>query len=155
MRMMDALDNTPCGNILDVLFLHVSPGGTLEAATLVQYARNPGTARTGREAKDMLEEWRTTRKRLQVVCMPDLAPMERVNAMVRIVQRTIQADPTLNHRFSILRYGTTARAPTEEDAMNMERFLVAELNLIESNERVEEGVKESTWHLQGVPDVPR
>jgi len=138
-----------------VLFLHVSPGGALEATALVQYARNPGTARTGREAKDMLEEWRTARKRLKVVGMPDLAPMEKVNAMIGIVQRVIQADPTLNHRFSILRYGTAARAPTEEDAVKMERFLVSELNLIESNERVEEGMKESTWHLQEVPGAQR
>jgi len=32
--------------------------------------------------------------------------------------------------------------------------LVAELNIIESNERVEEGMKESAWHLQEVPGVP-
>ena len=70
--------------------------------------------------------------------MPDLAPMERVNAMVGIVQQIIQTDLTLNHRFSILRYGTAARAPTEEYAeKNMEQLLVAELNIIESNERVE------------------
>ena len=44
--------------------------------------------------------------------------------------KNVQADMTLKHRFSFLRYGTTARAPTEEDAIKMERFLVAELNLI-------------------------
>ena len=37
----------------------------------------------------------------------------------------------------------------------MEQILVAELNLIESNERVEEGMKESSWHLQGVPGTQR
>ena len=122
MRMTDTFDVLPCGNVLDVLFLHVSPGGTAEAGTLVQYARHPGTARTGREATDMLNEWKTARKRLQVVNMPDLAAMERVNAMVGIVKQITEKDATLNHRFSQLRYGTTTRAPKEEDATKMEEF---------------------------------
>ena len=83
--------------------------------------------------------------------MQDLAPMEKVNAMVGIVERIAETDLMLKHRFASLRYGTAARAPTEADAAEMEEFLVSELNLIESNERVEESMRESSWHLQEVP----
>ena len=150
-RVTDDVDNIPCANILDVAFLHVSPGGMTEAAALVQYVRNPGNARNGREAKDMMNEWIVARKRLAVVNMPDLAPMEQVNAMVGIIKNVLATDQVLDHRFANLRYSTTARSPTLDDAKRIELFLLTELNVIESNEMVEEGMKESSWHLQTVP----
>ena len=99
----------------------------------------------------MLNEWLIARKRLAVVSMPDLAPMEQVNAMVGIVSEVLKTDSILQHRFASLRYSTSARSPSQVDATRIEQFLVAELNFIESNEMVEEGMKDSAWHLQEVP----
>ena len=151
MRLTEGVDSVPCGNVLDVVFMYVSPGGVTEASALVQYARNPGVAKSGREAKDMLNEWLIARKRLAVVSMPDLAPMEQVNAMVGIVSEVLKTDSVLQHRFDGMRYSTSARSPSQEDATRIEQFLVAELNFIESNEMVEEGMKDNAWHLQEVP----
>ena len=86
-----------------------------------------------------------------MVNLPDLAPMEQVNAMVGIIRNVLATDQVLDHRFANLRYSTTARSPTLEDAKRTESFLLAELNVIEFNEMVEEGMKESSWNLQPVP----
>ena len=71
--------------------------------------------------------------------------------MVGIIKNVLATDHALAHRFANLRYSTSARSPTLDDAKRLESFLLTELNVIESNEMVEEGMKESSWHLQQVP----
>ena len=125
--------------VLDVVYQYVSPGGPQERDSLLRFCRQPRVGKTGSDAKDVLMEWQTARRRLQTAGLTDMAPSERVEAMMNIGSSLYKQHEGLRHRINHIKFSPEAKHPTEAFANHLERELENEFAVIESAENIRQG----------------
>ena len=104
---------------------------------MIAWCRNPGVARTAKEAKDLLDKWKMGRKRLMVVLQAaDLSPIEREEALMHMVCGVVHQDDGVRYRYQQVVWGKANQSPTEEDVMKLQLFLEKELYNMEINDDV-------------------
>ena len=102
------------------IFEQVSPGGTEESNSVREFIRNPGTARTAREAIELIRSWKRARGTGRDGSIPDISAVEMKEGLLNIVRNVLTVNEELNFSIRTLLARPEAKHPSEGFIQEME-----------------------------------